>query len=180
MKGPYIRGAAEAAALYLARHGYPVGKLIEELLRNLRGSYAALLVALDHAPERLPSVLRRLLRSRGDRERLAAAAVLALFDSDWSRRELLAVLEESSDQDATVECRTALYESTDPTAHQAVDRWEMQNPDDSEDFTTAQAMYRLAGGCDQVLRQGMLEFGPRVMPLRGVVPWEEAPPGLAS
>ena len=46
----------------------------------------------------LPLALQTRLEDNG----LTAAAVLALLDADWSRRELLSFLEESSDQDAAM------------------------------------------------------------------------------
>src|SRR5205814_511890 len=64
--------------------------------------------------------------------RCAVAAVLALIDRPWSRRELLAALEASDEQEQTADCRAALLECRDEEAHQAVRDWEQRNPHEPE------------------------------------------------
>ncbi len=64
--------------------------------------------------------------------RLTAAAILALIDRPGSRAELLAVLRESDDQEATSECRAALDESREPAARRAVEEWQERNPHEPE------------------------------------------------
>jgi hypothetical protein len=105
----------------------------------------AALLALEHAPTAALPLLRRALRSSVPCNRSTAAAVLGLIDAPWSRRELLAVLEGSDDQEATAECRAALQESRDAAARAAAWGWEEQNPHESESgpfITLAEMMLR--------------------------------------
>jgi len=155
------------AALYLARHGHPVHELLAGLHEKPADSWSAILVALRHAPEHLPAELRFALRSRDCEQRLLAAGVLALLDTDWSRGELLAVLGESCNQDATFECRTALRESRCVEAHRAVDQWEEEHPAvDEGDYTTDRGMHRLSGGCDRRLHEVMAHLHEPVLAAR--------------
>ncbi|MBL9105349.1 MAG: hypothetical protein JNL82_30700 [Myxococcales bacterium] len=89
----------------------------------------ARLLALDlhrRGAAALPLV-RAGLRSRAPLERNETAALLALLDAPWSRRELLAALA-SDDLEATSECRAALRLSVDPHARAAVDAWDRLHP----------------------------------------------------
>jgi hypothetical protein len=163
-RGSYIKAVA---AEYLARHSHKADELISGLMKKPADTSAAILLALDHAPERLKEVLPRGLRSRTPWQRITAAAVLGLLDSIWSREVLLDVLRKSDAQDATIEARTALRESTSAAAHRAVDQWEAQHPEEGEPaVTTDRFMYRLDGGCQRALREKMLELNERVLPLR--------------
>jgi hypothetical protein len=114
---------------FLLRHGYRP----DEMRAALAGAGGiaigeAAMLAMEHDPGRALPLFRRALRSRIPANRLMAAAVLALIDRPWSRRELLAVLAESRDQEATSECRAALLECHDQEARGAVPRWEEANP----------------------------------------------------
>jgi hypothetical protein len=152
----------------------------------LAGGYAvgdAALLALEHAPELALPLIRRALRSAVPANRTAVAAVLALIDRPWSRRELLAALEASDEQEATADCRAALLECRDEEAHRAVREWERRNPHEPETpqflevegrtvgpfvsmgETMAQVSYR-----SQWLRYEMEQLHDRVLPLRGREP----------
>ena len=159
-----------AAAPYLAKHGHPVGELIQGLLKKPADISAAILLALEHAPEQLKPVLSRGLLSRDSQNRLTAAAVLALLDCDWSRQELLAVLSVSGDHRATLECRTALRESNDSEARLAVERWEADHSEQGDrPGRSDEYVYTLEGGCGRALQEKMLELGDRVIPLRTIL-----------
>jgi hypothetical protein len=104
---------------------------------------------------------------RGSQERLGAAAVLALVDRPWSRRELRSVLDEQADPDATIECRAALREGRDPAARQAADDWEARHPDRGEaPWPSDRSVYRLGGGCERALAARMGQLRDRVLRAR--------------
>jgi hypothetical protein len=90
----------------------------------------AALLALEYSPADPTALFHRALLSK---DRLLAAAVLAVLDSPWSRGILLSVLRESSDPTMTVECRAALRESHDPAAHEAANAWEKEHPPSKEE-----------------------------------------------
>ena len=118
---------------FLLRHDY----LAEEMKAAFPRSEGiaigeAALLALEHDPDRAVPLFRRALRSQIPANRTMAAAILALIDRPWSRRELTTVLSESDDQEATSECRAALLECHDQAAHRTVEAWEHANPHESE------------------------------------------------
>jgi hypothetical protein len=123
---------------YLARHGYRIPEVIDRLVRYETVSDTIIKLALEHAPDLLPDVLRRGLRSdSGSITRTAAAAVMARLDNDWSRRELAAVLADSTSPPETIECRLALRESRDPQMRQLVDEWESRHLDSEDEADSA-------------------------------------------
>ena len=155
-------------ASYLACHGYRTQEVIEGLVTGKGSEYrVAIELALEHAPELLARYLPQALRTSALDNRLTAAAVLALLDDDWSRRELQLLLDESSDQDATIECRIALRESTDPEVQRVADEWEKLHPEtDVAEFPSDRCMYDLDGGCEKLLRRRMDELFDSVMQVR--------------
>src|SRR5262249_25793654 len=97
---------------YLAHHSYRPADRLGRVARARNAPLDALIpLALDHQRGACLRLLRRGLRSPQHCHRLAAAAVLLLFDAPWGRRELLAVLAASDCWHATRECRFALRES---------------------------------------------------------------------
>src|SRR5262249_19133002 len=126
----------DLAALYLGRHRHRVLELLDHLLEHPTMPLAVLIeLAFGSDPGRLRELVRVGLRSRGGpgcKDRLTAAAALALLDNDWSRRELLAVLRRSRSLDRTIEVRAALRLSRDPAARHAVDLWEDEHPQHKE------------------------------------------------
>ena len=161
------------AARYLAKHGYPADELIRGLLAKPRQLGSAIELALDYAPEHLGRLLRRGLRSHSSENRLHAAAILAVVDNEWSRRQLLAVLEGSTDHDATIEARFALRESREAAAYQAVDLWENEHPDTKGEYDTmARKKYAPEGGCELVLQRMMGASHDQVAKIRHRLPQE--------
>ncbi len=118
---------------FLLRHGYRMDRMRKALDRaDGMATADAALLALEYAPERALRLFRRALRSHIPASRSRSAAILALIDRPWSRRELLAILRESHDQEATSACRAALLECHDANARQAVSTWESMNPHEPE------------------------------------------------
>src|SRR5258705_10255156 len=118
---------------FLLRHGDHADEMLRSLVRA--GGIAvgeAALLALEHDPARALPLFRRALRSDIPVNRTMAAAVLALIDRPWSRSELLAVLGETDDQEATADCRAALLECHNEEARKAVLAWEEANPHEPE------------------------------------------------
>jgi hypothetical protein len=124
LRNERLRWQAVESATYLVRHGDEAREVIARLSEDAREPAEAALLALDHAPEMVLPLLRRALRSRARPHRLTAAAVLALFDRPWSRRELMDALGESGGPWTAAECLAALRESRDHGARAAADRWE--------------------------------------------------------
>lgn len=73
-------------------------------------------------------LVRRALRSNIPYNRIQIASALAIIDLPWCHAELKSVLDETIDQEATTECRSALLESRNPEVHGWVDAWEQRNP----------------------------------------------------
>ena len=71
---------------------------------------------------------RRALRSNITYNRIQIASALAIIDLHWCHMELKAVLDETTDQESTTECRSALLESRNADVHQFVHQWERKNP----------------------------------------------------
>jgi hypothetical protein len=115
---------------YLNRHHFRMARVMDLLLTDRESPLDLLIpLALEHRQDRLLPLLRRGLRSASNSDRKTAAAILALFDTDWARRELVAWLEEGDDWEATVECRLALRESSDAALWELADRWEAERPE---------------------------------------------------
>src|SRR3954454_19865931 len=111
------------------------------------------------------------------------AAILALIDRPWSRRELVAALEASDDQGRTADCRAALLECHDGEARRAVRAWEGRNPHEPEAGTFLQVGDRQYGPYismgemmlrdrPQRIRYEMEKLHERVMRVRDRVPPE--------
>jgi hypothetical protein len=92
----------------------------------------AVLLALEHAPELALPLIRKGLIADIPANRSKIAAILALIAKPWSRRELLAALDASDDQQKTADARAALLESGDEDAQKAVLAWEERNPHENE------------------------------------------------
>lgn len=163
-----IRGPA---ARYLARHGCPVDEILPALVLPPVDMASAICLAIDYAPHQVGCLLPCGLRSKNPDDRLTAAAVLAIIDNDWSRRELLAALTESADLDATIECRCALRESREPAVCRAAECWEEDHPDSAKpNYATARGLYEFDGGCERVLRERMQALHDRVVQVRSFLP----------
>lgn len=120
-------------AEFLLRNDYETKKIFK-LLRRAKGHELGelALIALEHGQDSAVLLLRRALRSEIPYNRVRAAAVLALFDQPWSRRELINAMEASDDQEMTAECRAALWVSHDAEARECARAWEERNPHEPE------------------------------------------------
>jgi hypothetical protein len=125
----------EKCVHFLLRHRHRTGEMLKELPKagqNSRGQAA--LLGLEFGSNPAPLFRRALLEQDSTpMDRTEAAAALALLDSPWSRGILLSVLDESSDSEATSECRAALRECRDPAMHKAADDWEGSHPSSEEE-----------------------------------------------
>lgn len=158
--GSYGAWPTTQAATYLCKHNFRPLDVIEGLMRAERPDYeVAVVLALKCAPELVARALRHALRSHQSEHRLTAAAVLALLDTEWSRNELFALLEEDDGHDRTIECRMALRESRDRTVREAVETWDAAHPErDEPEVCSDRFMYKVYGGCEKVLANKMLEL----------------------
>jgi hypothetical protein len=126
----------------------------------------AAVLALECLPDLAVDLFRRALRSRVPADRTTAAAALAILDQPWSRAELLAVLRESTDQEATGECRAALSALPHADLRQIVDHWETINPHEAETgpFISIREMSLRTRA--SWLQHAMETLHDRVLPLR--------------
>jgi hypothetical protein len=167
---------------FLLRHGHRREEM-QAALPRAGGSETgeAFLLAQEHAPEQALPLVRRALRSGVPASRCAVAAILALIDRPWSRRELIAVLEESDDQEQTADCRAALLECRDEAAHRVVRAWQERNPHEPEAGTFLEIEGRQFGpfismaevslrNRGEWLRYEMEKLHDRVMAVRDRVP----------
>lgn len=152
---------------FLLRHGYRCEVMRGALIRadGVAVGEAALL-AMEHDPGQALPLFRRALRSPIPINRCVAAAVLALIDRPWSRGELLAVLRESDDQQATAECRAALLECHDAEAREAVLAWEEANPHEPEPGPWITMTEMALRNCPRRVRSEMERLHDRVMMVR--------------
>ena len=148
----------EKCARYLVKHGFRTRDVIWQL-NGSREHGLAIVLAVEDAPEMLLTLLRCGLRSVHDQTRLISAAVLALFDKEWSRRELVVMLDESHDPVETRYYRAAMRESRDHSAWRVADDWESQNP-------LVDQMSLRNEMDEKVLQKKMTELFDRVMRIR--------------
>ncbi len=118
---------------FLLRHKYQLDELLPALA-DAGGTEVgdAVLLALEHAPEMALPLIRKALVAEIPICRTEVAAILALINEPWSRRELLGALDASEDQEKTADARAALLELSDPDAERAVLEWEQRNPHEKE------------------------------------------------
>src|SRR4051812_18414496 len=106
-------------------------------------------LAIRYSSDQQSPLLTRGLHSTDAGCRRLATAVLALLDTRWSRRQLLEVLTELDDRDATLECRLALRESLNSDARRAVDEWELQHPDATQAVSSGTGLSSAAAVCSR-------------------------------
>ena len=169
---------------FLLRHGHRT----EEMLAALSDAGGteigeAVLLALEHAPERALPLIRKGLLADVPVNRAEVAAVLAVIAKPWSVRELLRALETSDDQEKTADARAALLETGGEAAEKAVLAWEERNPHEKETGSYLEVNGRKVGpfysfseqalqGRGDRLRYEMDNLHDRVMRVRHVVPPE--------
>ena len=114
---------------------------------------------------------------------IEVAAILALINKPWTRRELLCALSASDDQEKTADTRAALVETGDEEAQKAVLAWEERNPHENEAGSYLEIGGRRLGpfytfgelalkNCAARIRYEMDKLHDRVMKLRDVIPPE--------
>jgi hypothetical protein len=141
------------------------------------------LLALEHAPELALPLIRKGLLADIPINRIEVAAILALINKPWSRRELLGALSASDDQEKTADARAALVETGDEEAQKAVLAWEERNPHENEAGSYLEIDGRRLGPFYTFgelalkhraarIRYEMDKLHDRVMKLRDVVPPE--------
>lgn len=171
-----------ASLKFLLRHGYRTSKLIAALPK-VEGTDVGegVMLALEQAPEHALPLIRKGLLSDTSMDRTTVAAILALIAKPWSKRELLRALEESDDQEKTVDARAAILELGDAEAEKAVLAWEQKNPHENETGTYLEVGGRNLGPFFSMgehalkdrasrIRYEMYELHDRVMRVREVVP----------
>ena len=171
----------------LLRHGHRTAEVIASLARAGGTEIGeAVLLSLEHAPELALPLIRKGLVADVPMSRTQVAAILALINAPWSKRELLGALEASDDQEKTADARAALLESGDEAAQRAVLAWEVRNPHENEIGSYVDIGGRRLGPFytfgEVSLRNRaswityeMDEFHDRVMKVKDIVPPE--PPG---
>ncbi|MCA9014267.1 MAG: hypothetical protein KDA77_02940 [Planctomycetaceae bacterium] len=158
---------------FLLRHNYRFSETTECLLDVHQYCLGeATLLALEFKPEYALTLFRKALRSEIPNNREIAAAVLALLDQPWSRRELLDALAESEEQEPTQEIRAAILATHFSSAHQVVLDWEERNPREKEigEWITLNEMHTRS--IPHFLQWQMEDRHDRVLPLRSVIPPE--------
>lgn len=171
----------------LLRHGHHTVEVIASLAKAGGTEIGeAVLLSLEHAPELALPLIRKGLVADVPMSRTQVAAILALINAPWSKRELLGALEASDDQEKTADARAALLESGDEAAQRAVLAWEVRNPHENEIGSYVDIGGRRLGPFytfgEVSLRNRaswityeMDEFHDRVMKVKDIVPPE--PPG---
>ncbi|QDT45869.1 hypothetical protein Pan241w_59970 [Gimesia alba] len=158
---------------FLLRHNYRFSETSESLREVHQYCLGeATLLALEFKPEYALTLFRKALRSTIPNNREIVAAVLAILDQPWSRRELLAALAESEEQEPTQEIRAAILQTHCNSAHQVVLNWEERNPREKEagEWITVDEFHTRS--IPHFLQWQMEERHDRVLPLRSVVPPE--------
>ncbi len=112
-------------------------------------------------------LIRRSLRSVIPNNRIEMAAALAIIDLPWCHNELARVLNETSDQVQTTECRTALLESRIVDVHAIVHNWEAENPYEEPDDESLAIGYLAQQRRDAIVRFEIQTLHDRAIVLRG-------------
>lgn len=118
---------------FLLRHGHHTKEVISSLPKAGGTEVGeAVMLSLEYAPEMALPLIRKGLIADIPMDRTKVAAILALINSPWSKRELLRALEASNDQEKTADARAALLEIGDDGDQKAVLAWEKRNPHERE------------------------------------------------
>lgn len=132
----------------------------------------AAILGLEYFPDLALGLFRRALRSDVPRDRITAAAALAILDKPWAHGLLMEILEDTSDQEPTAEARVALMAMPHTNLHDAVLEWEEFNPHEPEPgpFITFREMS--LRDRDLRIQHEMEQLHERVIRLRAIVPGE--------
>jgi hypothetical protein len=154
-------------ARYLLRHDGSNAEVLGGLGRmHERELGEAAILALEFGPQIALKLFRRALRSSIPNDRNVAAAALAILDQPWSREELLSLLDESDDQEATAECRAALCALADVRLHARVAEWERLNPHEPEGSAYITISEMALRTRNQWMQYEMQRLHDLVLPLR--------------
>jgi hypothetical protein len=154
----------EKCATLLLVRGYRRPEIAADLASaGERNSSGAALLALEFAPELARGLLARALRSYVPAERHRAAATLAVIDRPWCHAELMAVLDGSREQLATVDCRAALAESRFESVRAAARKWEEENPHERDPGKFISADEGMLRHTPQFVQWEMEQIRERVM-----------------
>lgn len=119
------------------------------------------------------NLIRRSLRSEIPNNRIEMAAVLAIIDLPWCHHELACVLAETSDQEMTTECRTALLESRNVDVHSIVHDWETRHPYEKPDDE-----YLTIGELAKQRRDAIVQFEMQTLHDRIIILRDRFKPGV--
>lgn len=170
---------------FLLRHNYKRDEVLPHLSKAGGTEVGeAVLLALENAPRYVLPLVRKGLLADVPICRTEVAAILALINAPWSKRELFRALETSNEQDKTADARAALLELGDEFAEQAVLEWEQRNPHENEMGSYVEVGGRKVGpfysfgelslkNRSARISYEMQHLHDRVMPLRKVTPPEE-------
>lgn len=103
-------------------------------------------------------LVRRALRSTIPHNRIQIASALAIIDLPWCHTELKSVLDETTDQEATTECRSALLESRSSDVHQWVHAWEQRNP-----YSRPNEIYLTAGEWAKQRNDSLIQYEIQIL-----------------
>ncbi|MFT3683715.1 MAG: hypothetical protein QM783_02115 [Phycisphaerales bacterium] len=157
-----------SAAAYLLRNNTARSEIERGLLSMQKRELGdAALLALEHFPVHARMIFRRALRSSVPIDRTTAAAALAILQEPWAIAELASVLNESTEQAATSECRAALLAISDTAAHKLVFDWEARNPHERPIGPFIPIEDAMLANRNGWLQHEMAKLHDRVLPLRG-------------
>ncbi len=167
---------------FLLRHGYRLAEVTAALAKAGRTELGeAVLLALEHAPALALPLIRRGLLDEAPCDRTDVAAILAVFNTPWSRHELYQALDQSDEQERTADVRAAIMESGDEIARQLVLDWEERNPHENGVGSYVEVGGQMLGPFftfgehalrDRMsrIRWEMNKFHDRIQKLRGIIP----------
>jgi hypothetical protein len=161
---PYIWISCARYLLRREKHRPEIEKGLERMKNRELGDAA--LLALEFVPDLAVALFRRALRSSVPIDRTTAAAALAILDRPWANVELIAVLNESDDQEKISECRAALYSMADTRLHEVVKDWEERHPHEPETgrfISMTERSLRMRGS---FLQSTVEKLHDQVLPLR--------------
>lgn len=155
---------------FLLRQNYRFEEIVDQLQFATTDSDQAAILALEFRPRHALDLFRKALRSPIPHTRTVAAAILALIDQPWCQRELLRILKESIDQEATAESRAALKMIWNLQSKADVENWERENPLqlESEEYITVVEAVLLQ--TPSYVKMEMRQWRDRVLPLRNIIP----------